>query len=106
MILPEVLLQGIVVDEVVRMSRVSPVADEASFMFHAAMLIEFVVVVEPLTTETTKRVALEAGLVRRPWLIIAVSHMPLKLLFGKQFVLVREHPLVPRAEIAHALFVR
>lgn len=101
-VLLEVLFQGVVVEVIVRLSRIAAVADEATLVLHAAMLVQLVVVVEALATETTQGVALEAGLVGGAGLIVAASHVFLQLLVGKELVLVREDLLVASAQVAHS----
>lgn len=84
---------------------VSPVADEAALVLVPAVLVELVAVVEALAAEGAQGVALEAGLVDRAGLVVAVPHMSLQLLVGEQLVLVGEDLLVARAEVAHLAVV-
>lgn len=75
MVLFEMLLQRIVVEVVVWLSRIATVTDEASLMLHATMVVEFVVVVEAFTTEAAQRVALETSLVCGAGLVVAAAHV-------------------------------
>lgn len=102
-VLLEVPLQLLVVEEVVGLARVSPVADEAALVLHAAVLKQLVVVVEALAAEAAQRVALEARLVGGAGLVVAVAHVLLQLLVAKELVLVGEDLFVAGAEVAHAL---
>lgn len=102
-VLLEVLLQLVVVEEVVRLSRVSSIAYEATLVLHAAVLKQLVVVVEALAAETAERVALEARLVGGTRLVVTVAHVPLKLLIREELMLVGEDLLVAGAQVAHAL---
>lgn len=101
MVLLEVLLEGIIVEIVMRLPRVPTVADEAPLMFVPAVLEEFVVVIEALATETAKRVSLKPRC--GPRLAIAMAHVITELLIRIDIVFVRKHLLVPSAEIAHLL---
>jgi hypothetical protein len=103
MIIPEMLLEGIVVLVVVWLSWVLTVAEETSLVFVSAVLIELVTVVEAWSTEGAYRVALEAGLVNSSRSVIAVAHVLLQLLVGKQLVLMSKDLLIPGAQVAHLL---
>lgn len=105
-VLLEVFLQLFIVEEVVGLSRISSVAEEASLVLHAAVLKQLVVVVEALAAEAAERVALETRLVSGAGLVVAVAHVLLQLLIAKELMLVGEDLLVASAEIAHALVVR
>lgn len=105
-VLLEMLLQLFVVEEVVGLSRISSVAEEASLVLHAAVLKQLVVVIEALATEAAERVALETRLVSGAGLVVAVAHVLLQLLIAEELMLVGEDLLVTSAEIAHALVVR
>ena len=83
MILAEMLLQGVVVLVVMRLSRIPPVADEAPLVLHAAVLVQLVVVVEPLPAERAQGVAFESRLVRAAGLVISVAHVLLEGLLRK-----------------------
>lgn len=102
-VLLEVPLELLVVEEVVRLSRVPSVADEAALVLHAAVLKQLVVVVEALAAEAAQRVALEARLVGGAGPVVAVAHVLLQLLVAKELVLVGEDLFVAGAEVAHAL---
>lgn len=102
-VLLKVLLQLVVVEEVVGLPGVSPIADEAALVLHAAVLKQLVVVVEALAAEAAQRVALEARLVGGAGLVVAVAHVLLQLLVAKELVLVGEDLFVAGAEVAHAL---
>lgn len=102
-ILFKVPLQLLIVEEVVGLPRVSPVADEAALVLHAAVLKQLVVVVEALAAEAAQRVALEARLVGGAGLVVAVAHVLFQLLVAKELVLVGEDLFVAGAEVAHAL---
>lgn len=104
MVFLEVLFEGVVVAVVLR-PRIPPVAEKAPLMSFPTVLVELVVVVESLAAESAERMTLEAGLVRRAWLIIATSHMLLQFLIGKELMLMSKNLLVPRAQIAHLLMV-
>lgn len=105
-VLLEVLLQLIVVEKVVRLSRVSSIAEEATLVLHAAVFKQLVVVVEALAAEATERVTLEARLVRSTWFVVTVAHVPLQFLIRKKLMLVGEDFLVASAEVAHSLAMR
>jgi hypothetical protein len=99
-ILPEMFLQCVVVKVVMRFPGVSPVADETSLVSVSAVLIELVIVVEPLPTEPAEGVALEPS-GRSCLVLITMPHMLPQLLLGVHLVFVRENLLVPRAQVAH-----
>jgi hypothetical protein len=82
-VLLEMLFECIVVEVVVGMSRVSPIADKAALMLHPAMLVQLVVVVKPLSTEPTQGVTLEACLVCRAGLVVSMTHVLLQFLIRK-----------------------
>jgi hypothetical protein len=102
MVLFEVLLQGIVVEVVMRLSRISSIADEATLMLHATVFVQFVIVVEALAAETAQGVALEARLVGSAGLIVTTPHVLLQLLVGKELVFVRKDLFISSAEVAHS----
>jgi hypothetical protein len=103
-ILLEVRLQSIVVQVVMRLPRVPSVTNETSLVLAAAVLVQLVVVVKPLSTESAERMTLEPG--SNPLLVlIAVPHVLLQLLFGVHVMLVGKDLLVPSAEVAHLLVV-
>lgn len=105
-VLLEVLLQFVVVEKIVRLSRVPPIAQEATLVLHAAVLKQLVVVVEALPAEAAEGVALEARLVGSTRLVVTVAHVPLQFLIREQLMLVGEDFLVASAEITHALAMR
>jgi len=100
----EMLLQCVVVHIVMRLPRVSAVADKAPLMLVAAMLIKFVIVVEPLTTESAERVPFESCSSTLP-ILIAISHVLSQLLVRIYLMLVSKDLFVPGAEVAHLLVV-
>jgi hypothetical protein len=75
MVLLKVLFQGVVVEIVVGMSRVSSVTDKATLVLHSAMLVQLVIVVKALSTESTQWVALEACLVCCTRLVVSMTHV-------------------------------
>lgn len=83
MVLLEVLLQGVVVLVVVRLSGILSITDEAALVLHAAMLIELVAVVEALAAEAAERMAAETGLVSSAGLVVAMAHVLFELALGK-----------------------
>lgn len=101
----EMLLQGRIVEKVMRLSRIPPVANKAALMLHATMLVQLIIIIEPLATETTQRMALKTRLVGGTRLVITAFHVSLQLLIGKQLMLVSEETFVAGAEVAHALLV-
>lgn len=103
MILLEVLFECVVVEVVVGVSRLSTIANKATFVLHATVLIEAIVIVKSLATEATQRVTFEAGLISRAGFVVAAAHVLFQLLIRKQFMLVGEDLFVACAEIAHAL---
>lgn len=105
-VLLKVLLQLLVVEEVVGLPGISPVADEAPLVLHAAVLKQLVVVVEALAAEAAQRVALETRLVGSARLVVAMAHMLLQFLIAEELMLMSEDLLVTSAEITHALVVR
>lgn len=104
-ILSEMILQSVVVSVVVRMSRISSVAEETTLVLHPTMIVQLIVVVESFTAESTQGMAFEACLICRARLVISPPHMLLQLFVGKKLVFVSEDTLVPGAQIAHALLV-
>ena len=104
-VLLEMLLQCIVVDVVVWLSRVSPVAEEAPLMLVAAMFVQLVAVVESGAAETAERMAPETRLIRRTWFVISMAHVLRELLIRKHVMLVCKDFLVPSTEVAHLLVV-
>lgn len=81
-------------------SVVAPVAHVAPLVFLSAVGKQFIVSVKSLSAETTFGVALEAALVHRPRVVVAISLVLLELLWREELVLVSEYLLVPRAQIA------
>lgn len=69
------------------------------------MLVQLIVVVKSLAAEAAWGVALEAGLVSRTRLVVAVHHMLLQLLFGKELMFVGKNALVPGTQVTHAFAV-
>lgn len=99
----KVLLQGLVVYIVSGVSRIPLVADVASLVLFAAVLVKLVIVVESGPTELTERVPLESC--QSTWLVgIAEFDVLPQLLVRVHVMFVGEEFLVPGAEVAH-LFV-
>jgi hypothetical protein len=105
MVFLEMLLEGIVIEIVVWLPRVSPVADEAPLMLVSAMLVQFVAVIKPGTAEAAQRMPSETRLINCAGFVVAVSHMFGQLLIRKQVMFVRKDLLVPGAQVAHLLVV-
>lgn len=105
MVLFEVCLQGVVVEIIVRVARVPPVAEKAPLVLHATMLVQLVVVIESLTTEATEGMPLESALVCGSGLVVAMAHVLLELAVGEELMLVSEDLFATGAEIAHAFAV-
>ena len=101
----EVFFKGVVVHVVMGVSRVPTITNEAALVFHAAVLVQLVVIVKSFTTETAQWVALEARLVGSTRLVVSMPHVLLKLFLSEELMLVREHLLVPSAQVAHTLTV-
>ena len=99
------LLQGIVVLVIVRLSGILSVADEAALVLHAAMLVQLVAVVEALAAEAAERMATETSLISRAGLVVAMTHVLFKLALSKELMFVGEDFLVSRAQVAHALLM-
>jgi len=92
-ILLKVLLQRIVVKVIVWLPRVPPVADETSFMFVSAMLVQFVIVIKPLAAEATDWVAFESR--RGPGLVVSMAHVLAQLFISVHLMFVSKNLLVP-----------
>jgi hypothetical protein len=105
MVLLEVLLERVVVEVVMRLPRVSAVADETTLVLIPAVLIQLVAIIEARAAETAQRMPPKASLVDGARLVVAVAHMLGQLLVGKRVVLVRKHFLGPGAQVAHLLVV-
>lgn len=105
MVPPEMFLERVVVEVVMRLPRVPPVTQETSLVLVAAVLVQLVAVVEARAAEAAQRMAPEARLVGGAGLVVAVPHMLRQLLVGKHVVLVREDLLMPSTEVAHLLAV-
>lgn len=97
MVFLEVLLQRVVVLEIMRLPRVSSIANEASLMLIATMLVQFVAVIETLAAESTERVSLKSRLVNCARHVVSFPHMLFQFLICKQLMLVCEHFLVTSA---------
>jgi hypothetical protein len=97
MVLLKVLFQGVVVEIVVGVSRVSSVTDKATLVLHSAMLVQLVIVVKALSTESTQWVALEACLVCCTRLVVSMTHVLLQFLICEQLMLMCKNPLVTSA---------
>jgi hypothetical protein len=104
-VLLEVIFEGRIVTIVVRLPGVPPITDEAPLVLHAAMVVELVVIVKAFAAEAAHRMALETSLIGCAGLVVAATHMLLKLAIGKELVLVRENLLVTGTEIAHSFLV-
>lgn len=104
-VLLEMFLQRIIVHVVMWLSRVSPIAKEASLMLVAAMFVQLVAIVESGAAETAERMAPETRLICRTWLVISMAHVLRELLIRKHVMLVCKDFLVPSAEVAHLLVV-
>lgn len=99
-VLLEVFLKGIVVDVILLLAIPGPaVTDVTAFMSVTTVDIELIVTIEPLAAEATFRMASEASLVNSPRDVISVFLVLSQFCIGKQFVLVREHLFISRAEI-------
>lgn len=101
----EMLLESIVVPVIVRLSRVSPVAEETALVLVSAVFVELVIVIEALAAECTQGMALETGLIYSAWLIVAPTHVLSNTLIAEQLMLVGKDLLVARAEVTHAFVV-
>jgi hypothetical protein len=105
-IFPEVALQRVVVQVVVRPAWRSSVAYMTPLVLLAAMDEQFIVAIEGLLAETTLGVSLEAALVYGSRLIVSVFLMLPQLFWSKQIMLVSKDFLVLRTEVAHDLLMR
>jgi hypothetical protein len=105
MVSPEVLLERIVVQVVMWLSRISPVTDKAPLMLIPAVLVQLVAIVETRAAESAKRVPPKPCLIDCTRLVVAVPHVFGQLLVGKHVVFVGKDLLVPSAQIAHLLAV-
>lgn len=103
MVLLEVVLQRIVVQIIMWLSRISPVAKEAPLVLAPAVLVKFIAVVEALTAKVAKRVSLETGLVHGTRLVVTFAHVLAEFLIREHLMLVCENLFVPGAEVAHLL---
>lgn len=74
-------------------------------MLIPAMLVELVIVVEPLATKRAQRMAPKTRLRNVSRLIVAMMHMLLQFSIRKELMLVCEHFLVTSAQVAHLLVV-
>lgn len=105
MVVPEVSFQCVVVPKVVRLPRVSSIADKTPLMLVTTMLVEFIVIVESLTAEAAKGMTLETCLVDGTGSIITTSHMLLQLFILEKFMFMGENFLVSSTEVAHLLMM-
>lgn len=100
----EMLLQGLVVQVILRMAAtISPVTDVTFLVLLTAMCIKLVISVESFLTETTFWVASETGLINRAWIIVPKFGMFPELSMCEKLVLMSEDFLIPCAEITHDL---
>jgi hypothetical protein len=106
MIVAEMSLQRIVVEVVLWiLSARASIAQVASFMLIAAVSVQFIITIESFAAESTLRMALESALIDCTRVVIAILFVALQLGVREQLMLVGEHLLVPRAQIAHHLLM-
>lgn len=79
-VFPEMLLQGVVVEVVVRLPRVFAIAKEATLVFMPTVLVQFIIIVKALAAEPAEGMSLKSRLVKSSWLVVALPHMFLQLL--------------------------
>lgn len=100
MVFAEVDLKRVVVKEILLSAAgVTTVAKMASFVLVAAMCVELIITVEPLPAETTFWMSFETALVYRTWVVVAKLFMLAQFSWRKEFMLVSEDFLIPRAQI-------
>lgn len=96
----EVLLQGIIVDVVLRIPvGAAPIADVTALVTVSAVLKELVNRVEAFVAKPAVGMALKAALVFGPRHIVPVALVASQFGDSKQFVFVGKHFLVPRAQL-------
>lgn len=102
MIFSKVLLQVVVIAEILRLftAVTLAIADVTTFMLLSAVSIQFVVPIEPVSTESTFWMALETTLVNGSWVVVSEFLMPLELGKCKEFMFVCEDLFVSRTQIA------
>lgn len=103
MVFLEVLFQCIVVQIVMGLPRVPPIADETPLVLVSAMLVQFVAVVESLPTEAAQWMALETCLRDIARLVVSMRHMIVQCLICEKLMLVCKHFFIPCTEITHLL---
>jgi hypothetical protein len=74
-VLLKVLLQLFIVEEIMGLSRVSAITEEATLVLHAAVLKQLIIVIETFAAEAAQGVALEARLVGSARLVVTVAHV-------------------------------
>lgn len=105
-VLAKMLLQSFIVHEVLRgLATRSSITKMASLVAFSTVSEQFVIAVEPLSTEPALRMTLETALVDRTRVVISKFLVPPQLLVGEEFMLVGEDFLVPCAEITHDFVV-
>jgi len=104
-VLLEMLLESIVVHVVVRLPRILSIAQKTPLVLVAAVLVQFIVVVEARAAEGAKRMAPEACLIDRTWPVVSIPHVLLQLLIREKVVFVSEYLLASGAQVAHLLVV-
>lgn len=102
-VLFEMLLKSIVVNVVVRLSRIFAVTKETPFVLVPAMLVKLVAIIEALAAESAQGMALESSLVHCTRAVVSVAHVFLKLLLSEELVLMCKHFLVAGAKVTHLL---
>jgi hypothetical protein len=99
-------LESVVVQVVVWPAWRSSVAYVAPLVLLAAVSVQFVVPVEVFSAEATFGVSPKSALVDGARLVISPFLMLSQLLSSKQIMLMSEHLLVLRTEVAHDLLMR
>jgi len=76
------------------------ITNEATLVGLSTVVVEFIAAVEPLPTEPTLWMPLEATLISGAWHIIALSLMLLQLLMSEEGMLMCKNFLIPSTQTA------
>lgn len=98
MICCKVLLQLFIVEVILRVSSaISSVANVTSLVLLSTVIVKFIITVEPLLTETTFWMSLEARLINCAGIVITVLFVFSQFAKSEQFVFVGEDLFVSGA---------
>jgi hypothetical protein len=97
----KVLLQGVVIQIVLRLAWIQSIAYVTSFMLLSTMGVQFVVAVEMSPAKSAFWMSTKTTLIGSARFIVALFFMSLQLLFREQLMLMRKDFFIPRAEVAH-----